>query len=266
MKKKSSIIPFNCESILDLHTWTISNACLFLLLYKNTFTEEERDYLIKEISRHEMKTKVSAYKFMLSSANEIKNNRAIETEKARAFIEFMRIYEIAITKFDIDSGVTPYQFISWAVTKRTIPVHQDLRKWLEEERSKKSNKTVVMRKALEEAKARISELETENDKLRERIAELENVALRGGEDGKNGQDEEFPAEYEDHGLFTVVAKLVDARAPVVEIMAALDEEKEFLSQRENGYFFHPNPAGKSPFTLRNSVKNTLKKRVAKGSQ
>lgn len=64
----------------------------------------------------------------------------------------------------------------------------------------------------------------------------------------------------------MVAKLVDARAPVAEIMAALDDEQEFLSQRENGYFFHPNPAGKSPFTLRNSVKNTLKKRVAKGSQ
>lgn len=265
MKKKSSIIPFNCESILDLHTWTISNACLFLLLYKNTFTEEERDYLIKEMSRHEMKTKVSAYKFMIASANEIKNNRAIETEKARAFIEFMRIYEIAVTKFDIDSEVTPYQFISWAVTKRTIPVHQDLRIWLEEERSKKLNKTVVMRKALEEAKASVAELKAENDKLRKRVAELESKAEADGETEENAHGEEFPAEYEGHGLFTVVAKLVDARVPVVEIMAALDEEKEFLSQRENGYFFHPNPAGKSVSTLRNYTKNTLKKRVAKGS-
>lgn len=113
--------------------------------------------------------------------------------------------------------------------------------------------------------AALADSRAENDKLRAENEELKNVALRGGEDGKNGQDEEFPAEYEDHGLFTVVAKLVDARAPVVEIMAALDEEKEFLSQRENGYFFHPNPTGKSVSTLRNYTKNTLKKRVAKGS-
>lgn len=113
--------------------------------------------------------------------------------------------------------------------------------------------------------ARIAELEAENAKLKERVAELENAALQGREAGKSSDGEEFPAEYEDHGIFTMVAKLVDARAPVAEIMAALDDEQEFLSQRENGYFFHPNPAGKSPFTLRNSVKNTLKKRVAKGS-
>ena len=125
---------------------------------------------------------------------------------------------------------------------------------------------LAMQKKVAALEAALADSSAENDKLRAENEELKNVALRGGEDGKNGQDEEFPAEYEDHGLFTVVAKLVYARAPVSEIMAALDEEKEFLSQRENGYFFHPNPAGKSPSTLRNSVKNTLKKRVAKGSQ
>lgn len=128
------------------------------------------------------------------------------------------------------------------------------------------NTILSMQSHVAELEAALADSRAEADKLRAENEELKNVALRGGEDGKNGQDEEFPAEYEDHGLFTVVAKLVYARAPVSEIMAALDEEKEFLSQRENGYFFHPNPAGKSPFTLRNSVKNTLKKRVAKGSQ
>ncbi len=113
--------------------------------------------------------------------------------------------------------------------------------------------------------AALADSEAENDKLRKRVAELESKAEADGETEENAHGEEFPAEYEGHGLFTVVAKLVDARVPVVEIMAALDEEKEFLSQRENGYFFHPNPAGKSVSTLRNYTKNMLKKRVAKGS-
>lgn len=124
---------------------------------------------------------------------------------------------------------------------------------------------LVMQEKVAALEAALVDSRTENDKLRAENEELKNAPLRGGEAGENGQDEEFPAEYEDHGLFTVVAKLVYARTPVAEIMAALDEEKEFLSQRENGYFFHPNPTGKSVSTLRNYTKNTLKKRVAKGS-
>ena len=84
--------------------------------------------------------------------------------------------------------------------------------------------------------------------LEARIAELEHSVLAGDAD-------DFPAEYENHGVFTMVAKMVLARASVPEIMKALDNEKEFLSQREVGYFFHPSPEGKAANTLRNYTKN-----------
>ena len=96
-----------------------------------------------------------------------------------------------------------------------------------------------------------------NEKLRLRVAELENMALRGGEGA--GEAEDFPEEYEGHGIFTVVAKLVYARTPVPEIMAAIDNEQEFLSQREVGYFFHPSPHGKNVSTLRNFTKRNKAK-------
>ncbi|MBQ4076500.1 MAG: hypothetical protein IJD65_02300 [Mailhella sp.] len=84
--------------------------------------------------------------------------------------------------------------------------------------------------------------------LEARIAELEHSVLAGDTD-------DFPAEYENHGVFTMVAKMVLARASVPEIMKALDNEKDFLSQREVGYFFHPSPEGKAANTLRNYTKN-----------
>jgi len=84
--------------------------------------------------------------------------------------------------------------------------------------------------------------------LEARIAELEHSVPAGDAD-------DFPAEYENHGIFTMVAKMVLARTSVPEIMKALDNEKEFLSQREVGYFFHPSPEGKAANTLRNYTKN-----------
>ena len=84
--------------------------------------------------------------------------------------------------------------------------------------------------------------------LEARLADLEHSGLAGDTD-------DFPAEYENHGIFTMVAKMVLGRASVPEIMKALDSEKEFLSQREVGYFFHPSPEGKAANTLRNYTKN-----------
>lgn len=96
----------------------------------------------------------------------------------------------------------------------------------------------------------LSHEKAENEALKARIAKLESTAQEGGE---------FPESYEGHGIFTMVAKMVHARASVPEIMRAVDDEKEFLSQREAGYFFHPSPEGKKPSTLRNYQKNHVAK-------
>ena len=69
-------------------------------------------------------------------------------------------------------------------------------------------------------------------------------------------EESFPAEYENHGIFTLVAKCVWERTPVEDIMRLLKDEK-FLTQKENGYFFHPSPQGKKVETLRSYTKNML---------
>ena len=81
------------------------------------------------------------------------------------------------------------------------------------------------------------------------------ISGKGAHETVHGED--FPAEYEGHGIFTMVAKLVDERAPVEDIMRLLTNEKGFLSKREAGYFFHPSPEGKAASTLRNYIKNRL---------
>jgi len=106
--------------------------------------------------------------------------------------------------------------------------------------------------ALSAMEAELAQERAANEKLRLRVAELESMVQRGGEGAQEAED--FPEEYEGHGIFTVVAKLVDARAPVPEIMAAIDNEQVFLSQREVGYFFHPSPQGKKKSTLQNYTK------------
>lgn len=107
--------------------------------------------------------------------------------------------------------------------------------------------------------SRIAELEAENTKLRIENEELKKVSPSSEETGENTSCDDFPAEYEGHGIFTMVAKLVDARASVAEIMAALDNEKEFLSRRENGYFFHPKPNGYASDTLRKYAARTMQR-------
>ena len=119
----------------------------------------------------------------------------------------------------------------------------------EQENQSKEGEEVASLAAMEAA---LGQERAANEKLRQRVAELENMVLRGGEGAQEAED--FPEEYEGHGIFTVVAKLVDARAPVPEIMAAIDNEQEFLSQREVGYFFHPSPQGKGASALRNYTK------------
>lgn len=105
-------------------------------------------------------------------------------------------------------------------------------------------------------KARITELETELATCREQLEKARReISGKGEHETVHGED--FPAEYEGHGIFTMVAKLVDERAPVEDIMRLLTNEKGFLSKREAGYFFHPSPEGKAASTLRNYIKNRL---------
>lgn len=106
---------------------------------------------------------------------------------------------------------------------------------------------------------RITELETELAACREQLEEARRE-ISGKEEGhETAHGEDFPAEYEGHGIFTMVAKLVDERAPVEDIMRLLADEKDFLSNKETGYFFHPSPEGKAVSTLQNYVKNKVKK-------
>lgn len=102
-------------------------------------------------------------------------------------------------------------------------------------------------------KVKLAEIEAINKALRTEIEELRKANQKNENNEKD--EEDFPEEYENHGIFTVVAKMVFARAPIGEIMKAIDNEKEFLSQREVGYFFHPSPEGKATNTLRNYTKN-----------
>lgn len=112
---------------------------------------------------------------------------------------------------------------------------------------------------LEKAQARIAELETELAACQKQLEEARRD-ISGKEGHEPAHSEDFPAEYEEHGIFTMVAKLVEERAPVEDIMRLLADEKDFLSNREDGYFFHPSPEGKAASTLRNYIKNRLNKK------
>lgn len=104
-------------------------------------------------------------------------------------------------------------------------------------------------------KAKNAELKAQLEVQNKQLAELEKAVQEGARAHGWGSEEDFPDEYEGHGVFTLVAKLVHDKTPIEEIMKSVDDEKEFLSQREAGYFFHPSPQGKSPSTLRNYIKN-----------
>lgn len=187
MEAEQTDIPFNYATLLDLHCWTIEQGCFFLTAYKSGFKQCEIDFLSKEISKHKRKTPESAFNFMVASAREITSENNV-TPDAGAFLEFIRIYQIAATGFDIKESITPYKFISWAINKRTIIVHDDLIKWREEERDKfPTGRTSATRNALKNAQSRIAELESalaardaEFEQARAELAALreENTALK----------------------------------------------------------------------------------------
>lgn len=244
---------------LDLRYWSVFDGCLLLALYRHTYAEREVEYLAEEIERHKGRTLEKAFNLMHAHAKELDKAPGPYCYQG-AFLEFMRIYQLAASYFDISKPVTPYKFISWAISRRTIHVQEDLIRWREGERAKPpTGRTSAMREELKEAQERITELEAELATCREQLEEARRADSSGMEGRGPYTEEDFPEEYEDHGIFTMVAKLIYGREPVLEIMRLLNDEKEFLSQRENGYFFHPKPEGKKASTLRNYIKNRLKK-------
>lgn len=178
--------------------------------------------------------------------------RTSEETKVKAWIKRHNLYGAEGIEYFTQEMVNQDIIIHYEEIYSWVTFHPEL--FMPEEIGQPEDKT----------QSRITELEAENEHLKAKIAEFESTVQAGGEGEVTFHEEDFPAEYENHGIFTVVAKLVDARTPVADIMAALDDEKNFLSQRENGYFFHPDPEGKSASTLRNYTKNTLKKRIANG--
>lgn len=110
---------------------------------------------------------------------------------------------------------------------------------------------------LQQAHSHIAELEQELATCREQL-EAAQREISSKEGLEPAHAEEFPAEYEGHGIFTMVAKLVDDRTPIEDIMRSVSSETGFLTNREAGYFFHPSPEGKATSTLQNYIKNRVK--------
>ena len=163
---------FVLESLLDWHYWSVENGCTILTIHGNQFNQEQIDYFINELGRHERKTEESRFEYIARTVEEIKKEGGILFERASALIEFMRIYRIAISKFGFGKEVTPYQFLSWASSRRTFSVPQDLRLWLEEERAKlPAARKAALEAENEQLKARITELETELAACREPLEE-----------------------------------------------------------------------------------------------
>ena len=177
---------FVLESLLDWHYWSVENGCTILTIHGNQFNQEQIDYFINELGRHERKTEESRFEYIARTVEEIKKEGGILFERASALIEFMRIYRIAISKFGFGKEVTPYQFLSWASSRRTFSVPQDLRLWLEEERAKlPAARKAALEAENEQLKARITELETELAACREQSPNTKTSAATKARQEKN---------------------------------------------------------------------------------
>lgn len=170
--------------------------------------------------------------------NRLFTNRELEFRKGKRFTMDDIFYAFSIEYDQLTIDISDY--ISWKNRHK---------EWCEEK------KRIV--KQIESELCGDSALETELAACREQLEEARReIPDKGEHETVHGED--FPAEYEGHGIFTMVAKLVDERAPVKDIMRLLANEKDFLSNKEEGYFFHPSPEGKAASTLRNYIKNRLK--------
>lgn len=237
MEPTQSAISFNFANLLDLNRWTVEQGCYFLTVYKRNFSTKEVEYLNRKITSHEKKSPERSFSFMQAFAQEIIEGKSV-IEDASAFIEFTRIYRIAATKFDINKPVTPYQFIAWAIDKRTIPVHEELLQWREEERDKSpTGRTSAMRREIKKTQARIAELETELAACREQLEEARRENS-GKEEHETAHGEDFPAEYDGHGLCSLVIRMRKEGKTEKEIAATLHGSGKWCSASQIGALLH----------------------------
>ena len=179
MKAEQTAIPFNIYTFLDLRFWTFEMGCYCLTLHESNYTQSEFDYLEKQIKKHETEQKISSFNLMQEFASKIRGQTSRFPE-AGAFLEFMRIYTIAASYFDIEKKIVPYNFISWAISRSSIRVHKSLVTWQEGRYSKMLAWAKTRLPDVLEWKRRADELETVLDakdaELEQANAEL--AALR----------------------------------------------------------------------------------------
>lgn len=248
MEPTQSAISFDFANLLDLNRWSVELGCYFLTVYKRNFSTKEVEYLKREITSHEKKSPESSFNFMQAFAKEIIEGKSV-IEDVSAFIEFTRIYRIAATKFNINESVTPYQFIGWAINKRTIPVHEELLQWREEERDKSpTGRTSAIRREIKKAQARIAELETELAACREQMEEARRANTSG-----NGDTEGF---FEAYPICKLIYGLHHAGKSRDEIRAALTAKG--YSNAQTGFLTQGDTLARSDKTIKQSVLRSKK--------
>lgn len=239
---------FALESLLDWHYWSVENGCTILTIHGNQFNQEQIDYFINELGRHERKTEESRFEYIARTVEEIKKEGGILFERASALIEFMRIYRIAISKFGFGKEVTPYQFLSWASSRRTFSVPQDLRLWLEEERAKlPAGRKAALEAENEQLKARITELETELAACREPLEEAR----------REISDKEYEYFFEAYPVCKMICDLHLAGNSQAEIRAALIDKG--YTNAQTGFLTQEDTLIRSDDAVKQSVKRSQKK-------
>ena len=116
-----------------------------------------------------------------------------------------------------------------------------------------------LKEKLAESESSLAHEKSENEKLRVRLAELESKPspIPGG--GESA-DEDFPPEYEGHGIFTGLAKLIWEKASLSEINRYMHDDENKFSDKELGMFFHHEPSSVKTCTLRKTSRRIREKK------
>lgn len=105
-------------------------------------------------------------------------------------------------------------------------------------RSKNKEVMTPLYRELEEAQARITELETELAACREQLEEARRE-ISGKKEHETAHGEEFPAEYEGHGLCSLVIRMRKEGKTEKEIAATLHDSGKWCSASQIGALLHP---------------------------